>query len=634
MRRFQLSRYIKRWLPLIIVVCIALTAAVFSFLRSSQTYLASAVIRYEGEQAQQGLTPAGQELDVNEIKSSAIMSKVITNLNLDLVPYSVDDLISRVKITEVIDEDEKARKEALLDEGEEYEYEPVTYIVSFEARNDEGEGFARKVLDEILDLYFSAYSEKYVNQSSTTNSLTGLYNGNYDYIQMMEIIEDQIDDTIETLVKRSEGDMYFRAASTGKCFSDFTNEFNYIQSVTVSRLYSQILKYQITKNKTVLLSDYTERIKNHNLSNLEDEEKINDILTLINNYVTKMRDSGNTNITYEYILDDVYDEYLLKDEEGNPVDIDQTVSYDQLIYSWRDNSESKEYALIDSAYASYIMDVFSRCSGADGGACGGTEQTCSARTVENYAAIVAEVDQDIKALVDTLGVLYDEIDRTNQEYNEYLGAQNISMLSTVSVAEGIDVTLYTAIAAVFLLIICCCGAILLGRLNDIIQYMFYTDHLTGFYNRGAFDSYLKGHDKRLLDDGTLCAMLHINNQVDINKAYGRDTGDQVIQLFAETLRDVFSKTGAYMVYNGNGQFIIVVEKSDYITVDYILHRFQLLIDRREIFREGSIVYQIGLAESFRDKTHSMRGLLSKAMQAEETYTSQAIIEEDGAPETK
>lgn len=51
MKEFQISRYVKKWLPLIIVVCVALTGAVYVFLSSSQTYIASAVIRYEGEDA-------------------------------------------------------------------------------------------------------------------------------------------------------------------------------------------------------------------------------------------------------------------------------------------------------------------------------------------------------------------------------------------------------------------------------------------------------------------------------------------------------------------------------------------------------------------------------------------------------
>lgn len=166
MREFQVSRYIKKWLPWIIVVCVAFTVAIYGFLSMNQTYVASAVIHYNNESAEQGYTPMGTKLDVNEIKSSGIISKVMINLGLSDGAYSVDDLVSRVTITEVIDEDEKERKDALLEDGEEYLYEPVTYIVSFDATNSEGEGFARMVLDEILDAYFSLYSEKYVNSGS------------------------------------------------------------------------------------------------------------------------------------------------------------------------------------------------------------------------------------------------------------------------------------------------------------------------------------------------------------------------------------------------------------------------------------------------------------------------------------
>lgn len=132
MKRFELSRYIKKWLPLIILVCAGLTAAIYLFLSKSQAYIASAVIEYKSVGADEGKTPLGTELDVNAIKSSAIVSKAIGNLKLDSRSYSVDKLISSIKITEVIDEDEEARKEAVLEDGEEYVYKPTKYIVSFE----------------------------------------------------------------------------------------------------------------------------------------------------------------------------------------------------------------------------------------------------------------------------------------------------------------------------------------------------------------------------------------------------------------------------------------------------------------------------------------------------------------------
>ena len=76
----------------------------------------------------------------------------------------------------------------------------------------------------------------------------------------------------------------------------------------------------------------------------------------------------------------------------------------------------------------------------------------------------------------------------------------------------------------------------------------------------------------------------------------------------------------------------MVEKTDTITVDYILNRFRLLIDDREEFTQGEIVYKIGIAETFRDNIHVMRGLLSKAMQAEETYHSAPPAKGDGEEE--
>ena len=98
MREFQISRYIKKWLPLIVAVCVVLTMAVAFFLSRQQTYIASAVIEFNSEGAKEGLTPAGTELDINEIKSSAIMSRVLENLNLGEKSYSVDDLVSRLRV--------------------------------------------------------------------------------------------------------------------------------------------------------------------------------------------------------------------------------------------------------------------------------------------------------------------------------------------------------------------------------------------------------------------------------------------------------------------------------------------------------------------------------------------------------
>ena len=387
-------------------------------------------------------------------------------------------------------------------------------------------------------------------------------------------------------------------------------------------MYSDILEYQITKDKNLLLSNYRERINNYQISNGSEQEKIQDVVTLIDAYVEKMRESGNTNITYEYILDDIYEKNLV-DTYGEVIgEGDQTVTYDKLIYSWRDHNESKEFALIDAAYCNYIISVFSQCSGADGGACAATNETCAQRTNASYGQKAQEVSEGITELVASLQEVYQQVDETNEEYNEYVGASNISVLSTVSVEEGLNVKLYTAIAAVFLLIVCCCGAILIGRMDDIVQYVFYTDHMTGLKNRASFDVYLSSNSKKLLNKGTALATVNICNQVEINQKYGRDEGDRLIRFFGEQWKAEFGKTKAILVYNGNAHFIAVVEKTDRSDMEYMLEHFRVSVDKRDILQDARIEYEIGLAESETDDVYRIRGLLSRAYGAQMKYTSQ------------
>ena len=613
MKNFQILRYLKRLLPIIVIFCLLATYAIYFKLSRSNTYIASEVIHYNDEQAEKGLAPTGEKLDVNEIKSSAVMSKVVDKMGLVGI-YSVDSLISRIDITPIEDKDKLAQKEAKLEEGEEYIYKPSTFIVSFAATSGEGADFARTVLDEILDVYFEQFSQKYVNVAPANNTIENLNKNDYDFIEMMELIDKSIDNTLTTLYQRMEQNNYYRSTDTGVSFAELADDFNYLRQVNVSSLFSKIYKYQITKNKSVLISDYTTRIDNNNISNEKDESIVEDVVTVIDAYVTKMRESGNTNISYEYILDNLH-ERNVQDYVG-----DQTVTYDELIYSWRDHNESKEHAIIDSAYCNYVLDTFTKCTGNCGEACSSSALTCTELCDAQYTAVREEVEQEIDVLLKKLTSLYDATTKTNNEYNKYLGASYISVLSSASVRESVNVTLYTAIAFFFLMVICCGGAIVLGRAGDIINYIFYTDHLTEFGNRAYLDKYLKTKDKKLLDDGVVYCMVDIQNLARINTEHSRDVGDEIIKMFTRYIKETFGKSKTEYIYNGNGSFVMLTEESDYITVEDIMRIFRLRLDEREEHKNVIIEYKIGIAETFKENK-TARKLLSEAIESKKSYTS-------------
>lgn len=622
MKNFQIIRYLKKILPIIVIVCVLVTYAINFKLKNSNTFVASEVIHYNDPAAEQGLTPIGSKLDVNEIKSSVVMSKVVNKMGLTGI-YSVDSLISRISITPIPDEDKIAQKEAKLEEGEEYIYEPSTYIVSFTATNKEGSDFARTILDETLDVYFAEYSQKYVNVAPAKNVIENIESENYDYIEMVEMIDTGIDETLTTLYQRMDQKPYYRSTKTGVSFSDLADEFSYIRHVKLSSLFSKIYKYQITKNKTVLISDYTTRIDNNNILNAKEENIVKDTVAVIDAYVEKMRESGNTNITYEYILDNVHERNLTDSYAPG----DQTVTYDELIYAWRDHNEKREHSVIDSAYCQYVIDTFQKCTGA----CGNNEcqlsgQTCSQLHNENYEQIKSEIDKELKSLISDLGDLYSASMKTNEEYNQYLGASYISVLSSASVKPSVNVNLYTFIAFFFLIILCCGGAIVIGRLGDIVQYIFYTDHLTELNNRAYFDKYLKSMDKKLLDDGTVYCMVDITNLATINAEFTRQTGDDIIKMFTIYLKETFGKTDTEFIYNGNGSFVILAKDTDYITVEDIMRLFGLRLDDREDYKDIIIEYKVGIAETFKEN-QTARKLLSEAIKSKKEYVSEPLKKE-------
>ena len=100
-------------------------------------------------------------------------------------------------------------------------------------------------------------------------------------------------------------------------------------------------------------------------------------------------------------------------------------------------------------------------------------------------------------------------------------------------------------------------------------------------------------------------------------------GDDIIKIFTSFLKEAFGKTTAEFIYNGNGSFVILVEGSDYITVEDILRIFSLRLDEREEYKNISLEYKIGIAETFKEN-QTARKLLSEAIKNKKEFESKIL----------
>ncbi len=755
MKNFQIFRYLKKWMPLVALFFVVMTAVAYRFLAGKQEYVASAVIRYKNEEAIDGLAPDGSEIDVAEINSSDIIAQAMKNLGLNLDDYSVEELCASIAASPILQEDTVVIQEALNEEGERYTEKPTEYAVTCTMGSDSSEDFVRNLLNEVLDVYFSEYSSEHINHSQISNDVKGIVAKNYDYLELVEKIGDELSETINELNNYINSDNEFRSSRTGYSFLEIQSQFILLHDVNLYRLYSLILGNQITRDEEILTARYLDRIAEYSLDGRKAREEIDDSNRIINSYVEKMRNSGNTNIDFNYILDEVYDKN--KDDETETetrsssrkfTDVDRTVEYDTLLENWVDAKDDLDKSLIDEAYSKYILGIYQSEEGAaptadkilaeleetekeiqasqqpdtgaapqtgaaevpgtasaegmetpdttqDGGTAsiaaaqaadvtkgsaadtensaaaqtdetkspaaaqeagaapaevqtaetagpdaaqaGGTEipgavqtgssefsdeisaeQESTAQAVVSRKASPDEIESEINELLLRMDELYMIADETSDEYNEYLGALNIQTLTSVIAQPALNLKLYIAIIAVVFLIIGCCGAILAGRIGDILEYVFLRDAQTGCMNRVSCDNYIQGMSKKILPGGFCCVNLLLRNQRELNAAIGREKADDVLAQMGQTLKDIFgNRKNSFIGYNGSGQFWTFFEDGNEEGLEQELGRFAIVMKDR--FGEYPVTYALGGVNAGEAGDYQLRSLISKSVTGRKEY---------------
>ena len=218
MKPFDLVRYIRKF-RLLIIACLLFSGVIAVLvLNYFQTYTASAIISYTNSQAVDGLAPDGTEIDTTEIYSAEVLNRVFERLNLNYSDYNIDDMRSRITVVPVRPENEAAVEEAKTSLGEEMEGQPTEYIVSFTASIRDGgelEIFARKFLDELLDVYIQLYGENHINRGTAVNDISELGEQEYDYLEMAELLKKSISYTLSGLTDKEESGAVFRSSKTG-----------------------------------------------------------------------------------------------------------------------------------------------------------------------------------------------------------------------------------------------------------------------------------------------------------------------------------------------------------------------------------------------------------------------------------
>ena len=549
MRDFQIIRYLRKALWFIAVLALLAGVLFYMYLSSRQTYRAQTMIEFLNEEAEEGLYPTGDKIDVNEITSSTVIASAIQKLNR----YDMTDNVrSQTSITAIIPDDIQAIRQSAWEMGKDYEYFPTSYIITVTSK--ESADYARQLLEAIIDSYIDLYAEKYISITKVTNSAKSLQNLDYDYIEYAEVLNSFVKDEMSFLSRAVYLWPNFRASSTGFSFADLQNEFSLIQTVYIPELYKSILNEHITKDAETLISRYQYQIHLDEIKLENDKEHLEKILEVIETYAKKNRD----NMDFHWSVSEDY-------EGGNAADNDATVAGSRYVlgsvydYGGAGRYQETTYDAVlgdyitvsseiaglerDIEYCNYILSFFNSSR---------AESTSEQRNRADYL---------LTAMENRLRELDELLIKTAAEQSETETVKNVTIRSTVNVSQTMNMRMYTVVVVVVFFMVGCVGSIVVGRVLDILDYKFYVDPLTKLPNRAKCDMEISRYDETALPMPFSCIVVAIDNLNEINSTLGRENGNEVMRIFANYLKECNQNLG-FVGYNGGMQFLCLFPKCD------------------------------------------------------------------------
>lgn len=166
--------------------------------------------------------------------------------------------------------------------------------------------------------------------------------------------------------------------------------------------------------------------------------------------------------------------------------------------------------------------------------------------------------------------------------------------------------------------------------NEKLEESAIRDALTGVYNRRFLTDFLERELKSCVETNShvFVFMLDIDFFKKVNDQYGHGTGDEVLKVFAKTVRDSLRPSDVVARYGGE-EFVAVLHIEDYNAAFAIAERVRLAISALE-FRYGlKITSSFGVAKS--NTKDTAESILDKAdvclYKAKQTGRNKVVMEE-------
>jgi len=415
-----------KWLiALITIIALALTGVgTYIMIPRTQSVVAIIELNYPGIEL--GQNPDGSQFDIRQLKSPYVIEKALEELELQNSGVKLDEVRRNIDIVSIIPNEISQRAETMIKQGQEYVYYPSEFKITYKVNKAFSYNQGIQLLETIIAEYKKYFYTLYSDVKTIENTIGTLDFTAYDYPDIVEVINTQIEGIQEFLESKTEEDSNFRSPETGFTFADLNRSFEILKTVDTTKLESLVNTNNLTKDRDKLIKDYEYKVKRMELEMAKKSSEAEEARRLMDQFKKE-----------DYVL--------IPDATRNELKTENPSSYYNTLAEIAITA-SVEAANIQHEIGYYKNEI----------------ERLKAVTEVNNTKLIEEANNLIESIRSKMVDLINKTNDTLSDYYAYKYGKSIRQIAPAEMVTGINVLLNMAIALVI--------GIMVGVIAVILRY--------------------------------------------------------------------------------------------------------------------------------------------------------------------
>lgn len=401
-----------KWLiALVTIIALVLTGlGTYIMIPRTQSVVAIIELNYPGIEL--GKNPDGTQFDIRQLKSPYVIEKALEELALSNSGVKLDEIRRNIDITSIIPDEISKLAETMIKQGQEYVYYPSEFKITYKVNKAFSYSQGIQLIETIIDEYQKYFYTLYSNVQTIESTIGTLDFTAYDYPDVVQVINSQIDGIQEFLETKSDEDSNFRSSETGYSFADLNRSFDILKTVDTSKLESLVNSNNLTKDRDKLIKDYEYRVKRMELERAKKNSEAEEARRLMDQFKKE-----------DYVL--------IPDGSRNELKAENPSSYYNTL------AETAIAASVEAANLQHEIEYYKN-----------EIERLQAVTETNNTKLMEEADTLIDTIKTKMVGLINITNDTLSNYYSYKYGSSIRQIAPAEMVTGINVLINMAIALV------------------------------------------------------------------------------------------------------------------------------------------------------------------------------------------